>query len=463
MAINVIWGEINAVNSLLLKKIVFPAYHKSIGTNLVEKVGELNENQWKSKETLARLQELKLKRLLEYSYQHVPYYQEKFKKTGISISNLHRPECFPQIPLLTKKNINENQHRMISAVKKNNKLLKYSTSGSTGEALYFYYDMRAAVYRRASVIRNQEWLGFRIGDRSARLWGAPMDLKKAEAARGRLHAWVNNIMFLSSYNMSDETLEAYERKLNRFKPKLLISYPGPLTVFAESLIKKNKKIPSIKSIISSAETLFDWQRDLIEKAFSCQVYNRYGCREFGDIAHECPKREGLHINVDRVKVEILNEQLKPVRKGENGELVITDLDNYGMPFIRYRIGDVASIKSRMCSCGRSFPLLDQVEGRSLDIIRAPNGNRLGGTFWTILFKSRPGINTFQVIQDRLEDITVKYIKDIDVPNINFSEFERRIQEMCGKDFKVHFEEVLFIPKTSSGKTRFVVSKLDDHK
>lgn len=428
---------------------------------LMEILDELKENQGKNKETLARLQRTKLKRLLEYTYQNVPYYQEKFKKTGISISNLHRPECFSQIPLLTKKDINENQHRMIPAVKKNNKLLKYSTSGSTGEALYFYYDMRSSVYRRASVIRNQEWFGIRIGDRSARFWGAPMDLKKAAAARGRFHAWVNNNMFLSSYNMSDETLEAYERKLNKFKPKLLISYPGPLAVFAEYLIKKNKRIPSIKSIISSAETLFGWQRDLIEKAFSCPVYNRYGCCEFGDIAHECPMREGLHINFDRVIVEILDEKLKPVKKGENGELVITDLDNYGMPFIRYRIGDVASFKDGMCSCGRSFPLLDQVEGRTLDIIRAPNGNRLGGTFWTILFKSRPGIKSFQVIQDRLEEISVKYVKDSDASNIDFQTFKSRIHQKCGEDFKINFEEASYIPKTSSGKTRIVISKLKD--
>lgn len=427
----------------------------------MERLDELENNQWKGKEELARLQELKLKRLLTYSYQHAPYYRDKFKKTGFDIKDLYRPECFIQIPFLTKKEINENRQRMMSTKKDGNKLLSNSTSGSTGEALYFYYDMRSWAYRSAAVIRSLEAIGIRLGDRSARLWGAAMDLNTAETLRGKLHARTNNTMFLSSYEMSDQKFENYEKKLNRFKPKLLISYPGPLTVFAEYLIKKNKKIPSIKSIISSAETLFFWQRDLIEKAFSCPVYNRYGCREFGEIAHECEKFEGLHVNSDRVFVEILDEALQPVEDGKNGELVITDLDNYGMPFIRYRIGDVASLKNEMCSCGRTLPLLGQVEGRTLDIIRAPNGNRLGGTFWTLLFRSQPGIKTFQVIQDRLEGITVKYIKKSEVSNINFSAFERRIREMCGKDFKIHFEEVPSIPKTSSGKDRFVISKLKD--
>ena len=449
------------MNGFLLKKLAFPIYHNLTRTGLMGTIAELQSNQWKSKEELIRLQSLKLKRLLRHAYENISFYRKKFDDIGVDLKDLHHPEYFHHIPLLTKKEINENREGMISTRLNGNRLIPNSTSGSTGEALHFYLDFRSTVFRRASVIRNQEWLGNRLGDKSARIWGAPMDLKKAAAARGRLHSWVNNIMYLSSYELSDQNLEIYERKLNKFKPKLLISYPGPLAVFSEYLIKKNKKIKSIKSIISSAETLFPWQRDLIEKAFSCPVYNRYGCREFGDIAHECPKREGLHINFDRVIVEILDEKFKPVREGGNGELVITDLDNYGMPFIRYRTGDIGSFKNELCSCGRSFPLLDQVEGRTLDVIRAPNGNRLGGTFWTLLFRSQPGIKNFQVIQDRLEFITVKYVKDSDVQNINFSEFERRIQEMCGKDFKVHFEEVPFIPKTSSGKTRFVVSKLDE--
>lgn len=449
------------VNSLLLRKVAFPLYHRIKKTKLMARIDELERNQWKTKDELTRFQALKLKHLLAHAYENVPYYHEKFKEIGIDAADLHHPECLPQIPLLNKKNINENRDEMVSIKLNGNKLIRSSTSGSTGEALHFYSDMRSWAYRRATVIRNEEWLGIRLGDRSARLWGAPMDLKKATAVRGRLHAWANNIMFLSSYDLSDKKLDEYERRLKSFKPKLLISYPGPLTVLAEYLMKKNKKIASIKAIISSAETLCSWQRDVIEKAFFCPVYNRYGCREFGDIAQECEKRQGLHVNTDRFVIEILDEALKPVQGGETGELVITDLDNYGMPFIRYRIGDTASFKKELCSCGRGLPLLDRVEGRTLDIVSAPNGKRLGGTFWTLLFRSRPGIKSFQVIQERPDEITIKYVNDTKVANIDFRWFGRSIQDKCGPDFKVHFEAVSSIPKTASGKTRFVISEIKD--
>jgi phenylacetate-CoA ligase len=448
-----------AVNSLLLRKVVFPIYHKLRETKLIEIINELEENQWKTKGELTHLQVLKLKSLLIHAYEKVPFYRQRFDNLSTDVIHLHHPEHFSQIPLLTKQDINENRGIMIAKGENDNKLLPYSTSGSTGEALYFYYDMRSWAYRRATVRRNQEWLGIRLGDRSACLWGSPMDLNKAARVRGRLHGWVNNIMFLSSYELSDERLEDYRRRLDKFRPKLLISYPGPLAVLAEYLLRKNENITSVKAIISSAETLFPWQRDLIEKAFLCPVYNRYGCREFGDIAQECKKREGLHVNVDRFVVEVLDAALNPVGDGRSGQLVITDLDNYGMPFIRYQIGDMASFKKEPCSCGRTLPLLKQVDGRTLDVIRAPNGNRLGGTFWTILFKSRPGIKQFQVIQDTLEQITIRYVRDVKVVNIDFQAFERRINEKCGGNFVVNFKEVEDIPKTSSGKSRFIISKL----
>ena len=447
------------MNKFLLNKFIFPSYHMFKNTKLIERIKELEYNQWKNKKELDELQITKLKRLLAHSYENVPYYRKKFSETGVSIKNLHRQEYFQRIPLLTKKDINEKRKLFISVKSKKTNLIQNSTSGSTGEALLFYYDIKSWAYRSAVVIRNQKAIGINHGDKTARLWGAPMDLKKAAAFRGILHSWLNNILFLSSYKLTDSNINVYIKKLNKFKPKLLISYPGPLTILSQHIIKNNTKIESIKAIISSAETLFEWQREIIEKAFRCPVYNRYGCREFGDIAHECARREGLHVNSDRVYIEILGENLETVEDCETGEIVITDLDNYVMPLIRYRIGDVSSLKNDTCSCGRSLPLLKKVEGRTLDIVKTPNGNRLGGTFWTLLFRSQPGIKTFRVIQETLDGITVEYVKDPTVININLEYYTKKIKKECGKNFIINFKNVIRIPNTISGKTRFVISKL----
>jgi phenylacetate-CoA ligase len=420
----------------------------------------VSQAQWYPREKLLALQSQKLRRLLHHAYENVPFYRRRFDAAGVHKGDLNDGSALNCLPLLTKKEINENRGEMVAQNKAGGRMIKNSTSGSTGEALYFYTDMRSWAARRAVVIRNQRWLGVDIGDRSASLWGAPVDINKSNALRGRAHRWFNNYTFLSSYNLSGRALQNYVDVLNRFKPILLTSYPGPLCELARFMLDQKLSVPSVKAIISSAETLYPWQKDLAETAFSCPVFNRYGCREFGDIAHECKHRQGLHINAERVVLEVLDEKHQPSPLGVTGELVVTDLDNYGMPLIRYRIGDMGKLATQQCSCGRESPMLAAVEGRTLDVIRTPNGNAVGGTFWTILLKSKPGIKAFQLIQEHTAGITIRYIRDASVALVPVDYFKAKIQELCGDRFQVFFQEVDELEKTSSGKTRIVISRLN---
>ena len=244
------------MNPFILRNSIFPAYHSFKRTGLNKRLKELRENQWKSKDDLYDMQQHKLKELLVHAYRSVPYYREKLNENGIDIEKFDFSDDFQKIPLLTKKEINENRNLMISNEVNRDSLLSNSTSGSTGEALYFYYDMRSWAFRSAVVIRNQEAIGIRIGDRAAKLWGAPMDLNAAATIRGKIHAWVNNNLFLSSYDLADSNLELYTKRILKHRPKFIISYPGPIVVLAEYLIKNRVTIPSVQSIICSAETAF---------------------------------------------------------------------------------------------------------------------------------------------------------------------------------------------------------------
>ena len=452
------------MNSKLVKSVIFPFYHWAKRTQVLERLHELRNQQWMNSQDLSRLQNIKLELLLSHAYENVPFYRSRFEYAGIKPNDFGEPEVLNKIPLLSKQDILSNEDLLVSRNAVVGQLIPNSTSGSTGEALRFFTDMKSWACRRALMIRNQEWLGIHLGDRQASLWGASMDIDKGKKLRGRLHNWINNMLPLSSYDLKKTTLYEYVDRLNRFRPKLLTSYPGPLTELAQFMLDcGGLKVPSICSIISSAETLFSWQKEIIETAFSKPVFNRYGCREFGDIAHECERREGLHINADRLILEIIDEDLVPVRPLQMGEIVITDLDNYGMPLIRYRIGDRATISDKECSCGRGLPLLHSVEGRSLDVVRAPNGNALGGTFWTLLFRSRSGIRAFQVVQEEKNGIVVNFVSDEHQNNLELDYFSKKIMEQCGEDFLVKFNRVDSIEKTTSGKTRFVISNLEKTK
>jgi phenylacetate-CoA ligase len=200
---------------------------------------------------------------------------------------------------------------------------------------------------------------------------------------------------------------------------------------------------------------------MIEEAFRCPVFDRYGCREFGNIAHECGQHNGYHINVERFVIEILNDHGKPVEPGESGEIIVTDLDNYGFPFIRYRTGDMAVASARICSCGRGLPLLKSIEGRVFDVVKAPNGNRIAGTFWTLALRSVPGVKHFQIEQISIDQLIVRIVKDYDYSIKSETAIIDLIRDKCGNNIEIEMIYTDNIPVTLSGKRRFIISHVGE--
>lgn len=446
------------MNPKILRNFIYPFYRFLKKDDLLQKIREFEHNQWLSFDELKELQWHKLRRLIKYSYENVEYYRKLMDREGILPEDIKDYKDFQKFPILTKKKIRENLSSLISGAVRKKDLKKNSTGGSTGENLIFFNDIVSLICRRANTIRKNRWCGVDIGDKEAFLWGAPFDIKESEKILSRIRNFFMNKIYLSSYNLSEESMKQYAKILTKFKPKLITAYPTPLTHFAEFLLEN--KINTIKpsAIITSAETLFDYQRDIIERAFNCSIFNRYGCREFGNIAQECEKHNGLHICIDRVFLEIIKNG-KPVQPGELGEIIITDLDNYGMPFIRYRIEDIGILSNRQCQCGRGLPLLEKIEGRVFDLIKTYSGKVLGGTFWTLLSRKVNGIKQFQVIQDKIDRIIFKIVPGKEFKKNSISYLKKEIEKHCGKDFKVDFQIVDRIPLTKSGKHRFIISKL----
>jgi phenylacetate-CoA ligase len=449
----------NLYRRVLYPNVLYPLYHLVKRDGVNEAIKDLKKNQWMNKEEIDNLQHQKLLHLLRFAYKNVPYYHDVIPVTQLSVEQLALPDNFCRIPILTKQSIRKNIERLIATDLKGNKLEKNSTSGSTGEPLFFYTDLWSSTYRKATVIRNKGWAGFRLGDREARLWGSPIDESRVRKLRGRMHGIVTNQLFLSAYDLTPECIDEYIELIHNFRPTLMVAYPSILEAFAAHCRTRQASFDCFKAIISSAETLYPHQREFFEAEFGVRVFNRYGCREVGDIAQECEVHNGLHVNSDRILVEILDNQGMPCEPGRWGELFVTDLDNYGMPFIRYQIGDSAVwAEDQKCPCGRGLPLLAEVEGRSMDVVRSPSGNSLGGTFWTILFRMKPGIKQIQIVQEKLDGVKVMFVRDVGFEECVLDYFRDRIKEKCGTNFVVEFNEVSSIRNTKSGKNRLVISK-----
>lgn len=435
------------INSALLG-IARRSYHQAMK--------RADKNQWLTENELLQLQQTKFLKLIEHAKTTVPYY--KILCGDIDISTI---EDIIKIPFMTKDIIKNNLIELKSISSSQKWLKSNATSGSTGEAMYFYSDKKTDVDRHACKYRGDSWTGWTFGETVVIIWGAVRDTKKNNSLFGKLinSPFLFNTKMFNSFNMTNEDILYYIDKINKKRPALIVGYPSSLTAFCEFILDNEIHIHSPKGIVTGGESLLEYQRAIIEKTFNTNVLSRYGCREVGHIANECEVQSGLHISMDHIIVEVINENGQPCNFGEIGEIVVTDLDNYAFPFIRYKIGDLGVLSNKKCECGRKFQMLERVVGRTFDIIVGTNGNRVPGTYFTLLKYKLKGISKFQIVQKSIRDIQLKIVINSLYQNSDNELITRLFREKLGNDTLIDIEIVENIPLTEAGKFKWIISEI----
>lgn len=442
--------------SAFIRNLVYPLYWRYRGLRVGKLIPFYMQNQWRSPDELQEAQWTGLKRLLSHAYRTVPYYRRSMQELGCRPDDIQSLEDFARLPLLTKDDILQSGSDLLSHAVPLRRLIEDSTGGSTGKNIRFFEDRHELAHRFAAVIRCDRWAGLNLGDRYAQIWGSPLDLAKASPFRRMVDQILLGRLFISSFRLSDWDLAEAVLKMAAFNPQTLIGYPTPLHRFAGYLSQHRVPDLGIRSVISSAETLLPRQREDIERQFGCRVFDRYGCREVGVIAGECEHHRGFHVMIDRLVVEFV--RLPGLEAYESlFEIVVTDLHKYGMPLIRYRIGDLGLPTDRPCACGRGLPLMEKLQGRTFDLIVGTNGNYVSGTFWTLLFRTIPAIEAFQVVQDRREHLEVRLKPGGSLNSSHLAQLETLIKEKCGIDMQIEFQLVSRLPVNAAGKHRFIIS------
>jgi phenylacetate-CoA ligase len=336
---------------------------------------------------------------------------------------------------------------------------KISTGGSTGSPVTVLVDAARAAFTDAARIRAQRWLGVDFGEREIVLWGSPIELTKQDRVR-RIRDWLINSRLLSAFDLSENALARYADCLHRFRPQKLYGYASAIALLA-GYLKRTGREPGPgwpRAVFTTAEPLFDFQRDLIEEVFHCPVAVEYGARDAGLIAHECPHRK-LHLNAEGILVEIVGE--KGANQDGRGEIVVTNLQSYAMPLIRYRTGDVGKLEAAPCPCGRGLPVLGRVEGRRTDFLVAADGRVLHALAIIYVLREMLSVKEFQVVQESLHRIVIRV-----VPEPVFSDFERtmivrKAKLLLGEDVEVVIQPLSKIERLPSGKFRYVISQVAD--
>ena len=423
---------------------------------------ELEKNQWLPPGEIKELQWRKVERILRHSYENVPYYRETFDKMGIRVDDIQTPEYFRKIPILTKQIIQDNFDNLKASNFSKYEAIENHTGGSTGEPLTFYQCKDYLNYAAAGRQLAFAMCGYKMGDKVAYVWGSDYDSRNHTGWRRIvMDRLLNNVLFINTFDLSQEKIEQYLDYLVKWKPHYIWGYASSVSLLAKTAIENKIHEISPKAIQTTAEVLTTEQRELIQEAFQCKVFDRYGCREVSIISHECSEHSELHILATNNYVEFLDENEKPVEVGSSGRIIVTNLNNFAMPFIRYEVGDVGRPSNQVCKCGRGLPLMGMVDGRIVDTIVSPSGKFLHGEFFTHLFYKIEGVKQFQVMQEDKENLLVKIVPMKEFNAEKALPFLRDVIHKHGDEkFKINFQICDFIEPSSSGKFRFTISELN---
>lgn len=443
----------------IFRNILFPFHEKVVNNRNTSKyLNEYNEQQFWTQEKIADLQFNKLKSLVDFSYKEVSYYNKLWKKIDFHPIDLKSVDDLSSLPVLTKNIIRENYDELISKSHKNNHIKK-TTGGSTGVPLSLAYTQESYSRRNAVMWRGYSWAKLPPGAKAVYLWGINLDETNlySKLKEDLYNRFYNRYVF-SCFGLNDSKMHEFVELVNKVRPEVIVSYVNPMFHLSSWLMENNIKMFSPKSVITGAEPLYEFQRTVIEEATGSEVYNTFGCREVMLIASECEQKNGLHINTDHLVVESLDDKGQNVQN-ESGELVITDLHNYGMPFIRYKNEDLIVLSDERCGCGRGLPLMKSVEGRILDCIKTPKNKIIPGELFPHYLKDFPGIERFQVIQEELSSLKIKLVVNNKFDNDEKDKINNSLQQVIGDGVELNIQIVDEIPLTKSGKHRVTISLL----
>lgn len=448
--------------SKIVKNILFPIYQMNLPRDerIITYLNLLEKTQWWRYSELEILQLKKLKKLLQHANDNVPFYHRIFKKLNFKPENVSSINDLNKLPILTKEMVNKNFNDLYARNYLKEKFILSSTGGSTAAPMKFYIDKKWDACNIAAAFRSWSWAGYNLGDKMAYLWSAPQDLKDWSNIDIVRNFFLKK-RYLDAFNLTEENMNKYVKILTRFKPKIINTYASVIFTFSEFIKKMGIDTIKPRAILTTSDMLYDYQRQSIERAFNCEVFDYYSGRDTTLQAAECCEHFGYHLSIENAVVEFIkgNEHVTP---GETGNLIITDLCGYAMPFIRYEIGDLGTPSDERCPCGRNLPIMKSLKGRTYDYIQTPDGRLLAGIFFhhILVHHKIQGIKEFQIIQKTKDKIIVYIVKNEKENTEDINRFIYLIKKNVGEKVEVELQYVSEIKRTPTGKLMHVISNIN---
>lgn len=437
------------------QKIVFDFKTKILNSKLNKIYQENKIQQFDSNLDLLNFE--KRKQIVEHAYKHTVFYRNHYNSISLSLDNFTNEKDFVKLPIITREHLKNHFSEFVADNVQPKNYYKATTGGSSGTPISVLHDKR---YPLSGIQwRVLDWWNVKPYENSAYVYR----LRRTGFKKflNTLLWWPTKRIFLDASTMDSESILQFVNEFNKTKPTLLQGYVGGVYEFALFLKDNNIKIQPPKAVWVTSAPLSKTQRQTMQEAFHAPVFDQYGTCEVMWLSAECKEQNGLHMMSDIRFIEFVDENNNPVPKGQWGRILLTDLQNYAFPLIRYEIGDYGRALERECSCGVKLPLMDNVKGRISDVVKTPGGIIISGEFLTTIFDDYPdAVREFQIVQAKDYAVTLKYI-----PN-NPQGLDKIIENIIG-DIKARTKNKISVTAEKvekiahfKGKTQFIISQLE---
>ncbi|MGH9348997.1 MAG: phenylacetate--CoA ligase family protein [Vicinamibacterales bacterium] len=415
--------------------------------------------EWRSREALEAWQDERLRAVVAHAYETVPYYRRRFDQCRLRPADVRGRADLHKIPLLTREEIRTHFDDLWSSSVPPRARRSGHTSGTTGTPLTVGYDRDTVWMTYAVFDRHYRWAGLRMGrdgDRIAVARGnviVPLNQKAPPYWRYNRR---QNQLLLSSFHLSKATLPAYFDALARFGPAVLDGYPSTLYVLAKFLQGRGETFP-LRAAVTSSETLYDFQREVIEARFACRVFDYYALAERAVFSGECDRHEGHHVSMEYGLAEVVDAGGVPAPRGTPGRLVGTTLHNRAMPLIRYVTNDMTVLREQACGCGRGLEVMDDVTTKAEDVLTLRDGRLISPSVLTHPFKPLDCIEGSQIVQTAPDAVTVRIVAGAAYTQALTDHLIAELKARLGDDVHVGVELVDRLETKANGKFKWVVS------
>lgn len=438
-----------------LRKIIKKSILKTKYSEISSYLSEFEKTDWFDKVQIENYQVKKLRKLLAFASMHVPYYRRVFQERGLQVDDFQTVSDIKKLPLLTKEVLYKEKDAMFADMELDG-IKENTTSGSTGTPIVFRKQKSCRDIESALMTRYKKNGGIGDDDYGMLIWGSH-SLKSKDVMMERAKGWLMNESVYNSYDMSEAKVENLIAELKKGKVKFLRGYTS--AVFYIAVIVNQKGLHfEIPFVSVTAEQLYDFQRKEIVRAFGGNLYDQYGCGECGSMAFECMAHNGLHQAFEHSIMEVLDEE---GRNERSGKVVLTNLDNFAMPLIRYENGDLVTLAEKDCSCGRHSMLISRIDGRIYDVFEGKNGKKVhGGYLDEVLLKydllKQYGISQIRIVQKTSTLFECQYVANKEILQSDKEALEHEYKEALGNSVVLRFDRRDFIDCSGRGKRHFVV-------